>query len=264
MQNRSLAFSAAATVLGFSLLAGCGMANTPLQVGTSLSGNWSFAPTSSSVVMNLGFTQGAYETVSAIARLNGTSCISPNTDILLTGSVGGDNQMQLVSAPFNGTTMTLQGQVAGDGQAMAGASWSFSGGNCSVLGKANVTATDFAAINGTYAGTFDDGSGTPITVSSLLEQTSQPDANGQFSLSGTTTFPGNGCFVDQPSITNSNVTGSSLWMTYTDAGSGAVLTATGTFNSSASQLTITSWSIAGGKCNGDAGTGSLTEQTQNL
>jgi hypothetical protein len=265
MQNRGPALLlAVSTALGLTLISGCGMANTPLQVGTSLSGNWTFAPSGSSTVLNLGFTQGAYETVSAVARLNGASCISPTSDILLTGSVGGDNQMLLVSSPFSGTTLTLQGQVAGDGKGIAGATWSFAGGNCGTLGKTTVIATDYSSINGTYTGTFLDSSNAQLAVSALLQQTSQPDLNGQFSLSGTATFPNNGCFAEQPSMTTSNVTGSGLSMTYTDPVSGAVLAAAGTFNSSASTLTITTWSITGGKCNGDAGTGSLTEQTQNL
>ena len=239
------------------------MANTPLQVGTSLSGNWSFAPTNFGVTLNLGFTQGAYENVSAVARLSGESCVSPTTDILLTGSVGGDNQMMLVSSPFNGTTLTLQGQVTGDGKGIGGATWTFAGGNCN-LGKANVTATNYSNIDGTYTGNFVDGANDQLAISALLEQTTQPDLNGQFSLSGTASFPGNKCFVQQPTLTTSLVTGNSLSMTYTDTVSGAVLTASGTFNGAATQLTITSWSITGGACNGDSGTGTLTEQQQNL
>jgi hypothetical protein len=265
MRNRiAVALCALVTLSGLTFLAGCGMANSPNQVGTSLSGNWSFAPSSSTVFLNLGFTQGAYETVSAVARLNGSSCISANTNILLTGSVGGDNQMLLVSSPFGGTTLTLQAQVSGDGKAMAGATWSFSGGNCGTLGKANVTATNYSSINGTYTGTFVEESGTQMAVSALLQQTSQPDLNGQFSLSGTTSFPSNGCFVDQLTMQTSDVTGSSLSMTYTDPASSATLTVVGTLNSPATQLTITSWSIQGGACNGASGTGSLTAQTQNL
>jgi hypothetical protein len=265
MQNRGTAvFLSVLTGLGLAFVAGCGMANTPLQVGTSLAGNWSFAPSGSAIVLNLGFTQGAYETVSAVARLNGTTCIGSATNILLTGSVGGNNQMMLVSSPFNGTTLTLQGQVTPNGTGIAAAKWSFAGGNCGALGTANVTATNYAEIDGTYTGTFVDASGNDLAVSALLEQTTQPDLNGQFSLSGTTTFPSNSCFVDQPSVTTSLVTGNSLTMTYTDPGSSAVLTASGTFNSAATQLTITSWSITGGACGGNSGTGSLIEQAQNL
>lgn len=265
MQNRStVVLVSVLSGLGFSLLAGCGMANTPIQVGTSLSGNWAFTSGTSSAVLNLGFTQGAYETVSAVARLNGASCVSPTTNILLTGSVGGDNQMMLVSSPFNGTTLTLQGQVTGDGKGIGAASWSFAGGNCGTLGKAAVTATDYSEIDGTYTGNFIDVSGNQLAVSALLEQTTQPDLNGQFSLSGTATFPGNNCFVQQPSVTTSLVTGNSLSMTYTDPGSSTTLTAVGTFNSAATQLTITNWAITGGACNGDSGTGLLNEQQQNL
>jgi len=264
MRNRRTALPAVLPALGLLLLAGCGMANTPIQVGTSLSGNWAFTPGSSNVVLNLGFLQGAYETVSAVARLNGSSCVTPTTDILLTGSVGGDNQMMLVSEAFGGTTLTLQGQVSPDGKGIAGATWTFAGGSCASLGKASLTATNYSAINGTYAGNFIDGAGDEIAVSALLEQTTQPDLNGQFSLSGTASFPNNDCFVNQPSVTTSTVTGDTLSMTYSDTASATTLTAVGTFNAAATQLTITNWSISGGKCNGDSGTGSLTEQSQNL
>jgi hypothetical protein len=248
------------SLLSGSLVVGCGLANTPLQVGTSLSGNWSFAPNASAVALNLGFTQGAYETVSAVAHLNGANCISPTTNILLTGSVGGTNQMLLISSPFNGTTLTLKGQVTPDGKEIANASWSFAGGNCASMGTAEVTATDYSEISGTYNGTFLDAGGNQLPVSAFVEQTTQPDQNGQFSLSGTATFPSNSCFSQQPTLTTSLVTGSNLSMTYTDFGSGATLTASGTFNSAATQLTIANWSIAGGSCNGDSGTGLLTEQ----
>lgn len=240
------------------------MANTPLQVGTSLSGNWAFAPASSNVVLNLGFMQGAYETVSAVARLNGVSCISPTTDILLTGSVGGDNRMMLVSSAFGGTTLTLQGQVSGDGKGIAAATWTFTGGNCGTLGKASVTATNYSAINGTYTGSFTDAGGNSLPVSALLEQTSQPNLDGQFSLTGTATFPSNSCFAHQPSVTTSVVTGSNLAMTYQDPLGSTTLTAVGTFNAQATQLTITNWTISGGNCNGDSGTGLLAVQAQNL
>jgi len=265
MWNRSPAALAVIPALGLSLfLTGCGMANTPIQVGTSLSGNWTFASSSSSVVLNLGFMQGAYETVSAVARLSGSSCVSPTSDILLTGSVGGNNQMMLVSSAFSGTTLTLQGQVSPDGKGIAAAAWTFAGGNCASLGHAAVTATNYSAINGTYTGNFVDAGGNSIAVSALLEQTSQPDLNGQFSLTGTASFPANSCFASQPTVTTSLVTGSNLQMTYQDSLGSTTLTAIGTFNAQATQLTITSWSVSGGNCDGDSGTGSLALQSQNL
>jgi hypothetical protein len=242
------------------LLAGCGQINSPLRVGTALAGNWTFAPTTSNVVLNLGFTQGAYETVSAVARLQGSSCVDATTDILLTGSVDANDIVTLISTPFGGTTLTITGQVAPNGKGMAAANWSFAGGACASLGKAAVTATNYSTIGGTYTGVFSDRDDNQLAVSAFLQQTTQPDANGQFSVSGTATFPSSPCFTEQPTVTSSLVTGSSLSMTYTDPGSGAVLTATGTFNSAASQLTIASWSIVGGACNADSGTGTMALQ----
>lgn len=254
MPNR---LSACVVTAAFALLAGCGQINSPLRVGTAMAGNWSFA-NSSNVVLNLGFTQGSYETVSAVGRLEGTSCAGTGTDILLTGSVDGDNNATLISSAFGGTTLTIKGQVAANGKGMAGATWAFAGGACASLGTGNVTATNYNTIGGTYLGTFTDANNNPIGVSTFLQQTTQPDPNGQFSMSGSATFPANMCFTQQPTVTSALVTGDSLSVTLTDPGSGAVLTASGTFNSAATQLTIASWKIVGGSCNGDSGTGSLT------
>ncbi len=251
-------FLAAASGLAFVLLTGCGQINPALRVGTALAGNWTFTPASSGVMLNLGFTQGAYETVSAVGRLTGNSCVTPDTNILLTGSVDGANNVTMVSAPFGGTTLTIQGQVAANGKGMAASTWSFAGGSCASLGKASVTATNYSTIGGTYQGTFVDTKNAQLPVSAFLQQTTQPDGNGQFAVSGTATFPSNNCFTEQPTVTTSLVTGSSLSMTYTDPGSGAVLTAAGSFNSAATTLTITNWSIVGGSCNGDSGTGTMT------
>lgn len=259
MHNRLYSCLLAATGgIAFVLLAGCGQINSPLRVGTALTGNWTFAPSLSSVVLNLGFTQGAYETVSAVGRLEGSSCVSSQTNILLTGSVDGNDNVTLVSSPFGGTTLTIQGQVAANGKGMAAASWAFAGGDCAALGKASVTATNYSTIGGTYSGTFVDAGNNAIAVSAFLQQTTQPDGNGQFAISGTANFPSNTCFTEQPTVTSSLVTGSSLSMTYTDPGSGATLTATGSFNSAATTLTIANWAIEGGTCNGDSGTGSLS------
>ena len=251
-------FLAATSGLALILLAGCGQINPALRVGTALAGNWTFASSSSGAMLNLGFTQGAYETVSAVGRLQGTSCVSPQSNMLRTGAVDGNNNVTLISTPFGGTTLTIRGQVAANGKGMVAASWAFAGGDCAALGKADVTATNYSTIGGTYQGTFVDANNNQLPISAFLQQTTQPDGNGQFSVSGTATFPSSTCFTQQPTVSSSLVTGSSLSMTYTDPGSGAILTATGSFNSAATQLTITNWAITGGSCNGDSGSGSMS------
>lgn len=247
--------------LASAFLTGCGVHNPALQVGTALSGNWAFTGNNGSPALNLGFMQGAYENVTAVAHLTGADCMNPSTDILLTGSVGGENQLILVSQPFAGTTLVVKGDVAANGQGITGATMELSGGTCASLGALSATATNFTQIAGTYSGTFTDNSGDKIPVTAFLEQTTEPNGDGQFTLSGTATFPDNTCFTDQPTLTQSLVTGENLSMTYVDPGTGAVLAASGTLNSAATQLTITAWSITGGNCGGDSGTGLLTSAT---
>jgi hypothetical protein len=206
--------------------------------------------------LNAGFTQGSNGAVSAVAHLNGATCVSSASAIALSGSVSPSNQIVLTSQPFDGTTLTLNGRLAPDGKSISNASWSFSGGTCAALDNGGIIAEDFSPINGTYSGTFVDTDNNQLAVSATLTQTTQPNGNGQFQLSGSATFPDNPCFT-QSIVTNSLVTGSSLSTTYTQGSSS--ITAVGTFNSDATQLTITNWQVSGGLCDGDSGTGSLTE-----
>jgi hypothetical protein len=245
-----------------SLTAGCGVQTSARLASGSLSGNWSFAAQNQPVTLNLGFTQDADQALSAVARLSGTPCVSSSTDILLTGAVMNDGSLTLVSRPFAGTTLVLKGQVGTSGSAITGATWNFNGGACHSLGSGIVVATDYSPISGQYTGSFTDNSGNQLPVSATLQQTSQPNSDGQFTLSGSATFPSNTCFVQEPALTQSVVTGDALSMTYSDPQSSAVLTATGTFNSDATQLTISQWTIAGGNCDGDAGTGMLSSSVQ--
>jgi len=229
---------------------------------TTLSGNWAFtAPAVQGapgpLTLNVGFTQGTGETVTGVAHLTGTSCVSSTTGIALTGAIAANNQLTLTSAPFGGSTLSITGQLAATGKAITNPAWSFSGGSCAALGAAQIQAQNYADIAGSYTGTFVDSGNNQLAVTATLTQTTQPDGNGQFQLSGSATFPNNPCFT-QSIVTSSDVTGSSLSTTYTDSTSGATITAVGTFNGDATQLTVTNWQVSGGLCDGDSGTGLLT------
>ena len=252
----------AASLLFAALMAGCGSGTLKsIQPEVSLTGNWSFTASASGngsppLILNAGFTQGSSGAVSAVAHLNGAACLNSASAIALSGSVSPSNQIALISQPFQGTTLMLNGTLAPNGKTISNASWSFSGGSCAALGNGGIIAEDYSQINGTYTGIFVDSGNNQLAVSATLTQTIQPDNNGQFQLSGSATFPNNPCFT-KPIVTNSLVTGSSLSTTYTQGS--ASITAVGTFNSDATQLTITNWQVSGGLCDGDSGTGSLTQ-----
>jgi hypothetical protein len=232
------------------------------QSDATLNGNWSFTAqplnaSSSPLVLNAGITEEANGSVNAVAHLSGASCVGAATGIRLAGSVSLFNSVILTSQPFDGTTLSLKGQLINGGKAISNASWTFSGGNCAALGAAAIEATGYSEISGTYTGTFVDVDNNQLAITATLTQTSEPDQSGQFHLTGSATFPDNPCFT-QPIVTDSLVTGDNLSTTYTEGS--ASITAVGTFNSDATQLTVTNWQVSGGLCDGDSGTGTLSEE----
>ena len=94
-------------------------------------------------------------------------------------------------------------------------------------------------------------------MTAQLTQTGAADANGNFSLTGTGTFQPNPC-VSSSVVTSSTVTGNAVSWTYTDPGTGAVVTASGSFDNTAATLTIDSYTLSGGPAGcSDTGSGVL-------
>ena len=257
---KAFRFGSLCTSLLTLAFAGC----TASQMGgpvSNLTGNWSFttqsASSASQLTLNAGLVSQVNGQVTAVAHLNGASCFGASTPIAMAGTLNGSGQLKLVSQPFNGTVLTIKAEVQQGTSTLTKTSLTFTGGNCGSLGAQAATTTQYAQINGTYAGTFVDAGGNSGAVTSVLTQTTQPDANGTFHLSGSSTFANNPCF-SQPILTDSLVTGSNMSTTY--AQGTATITAVGTFNADATQLTVTNWHVSGGMCDGDSGTGVLTKQ----
>lgn len=242
-------------------LAGCN-ASHMTGPAANLTGNWAFTTNatgsnSSQLTLNAGLSAQSNGQVTAVAHLNGASCASAQTALQLAGSLNEFGQLTLTSQPFGGTTLTIKGEIPAGSSKLTNTTMTFTGGNCASLGAQPAFGTQYSQINGTYAGNFADQDGTQFPVTATLTQTTQPDANGTFHLSGSATFPNNPCFT-QPIVTDSLVTGNNLSTTY--AQGNATITAVGTFNSDATQLTVTNWQVSGGMCDGSHGTGLLTEQ----
>lgn len=228
----------------------------------NLTGNWAFTTQASGsknaqLTLNAGLSAQSNGKITGVAHLNGASCASAQTPIELAGSLNAVGQLTLTSLPFSGTTLTIKGEIPAGGTKLTNASMTFSGGSCASLGAQPAFGTQYSQINGTYSGNFVDQDGNSFAITATLVQTTQPDANGTFHLQGTPTFQNNPCF-SQAIITDSLVTGDNLSTTY--AQGSATITAVGTFNSDATQLTVTNWQVSGGMCDGSYGTGLLTEQ----
>lgn len=246
------------TVLTFAGCTATHMAGT----AANLTGNWSFATQASSsnpaqITLNAGLSTQSNGEITAVAHLTGASCTSSQAAIQFAGSLNDVGQLKLISQPFGGTTLTIKGEILPGSTKVTNTTMTFAGGSCASLGAQAATSTQYAQINGTYSGNFVDQDGTSFGITATLVQTTQPDANGTFHLQGTPTFQSNPCF-SQPVITDSLVTGDNLSTTY--AQGNATITAVGTFNADATQLTVTNWKVSGGICDGSYGTGLLTEQ----
>jgi hypothetical protein len=265
--TRSVSHLAVAThvllLLAFFLV-GCSSSLAPLS-GTStnaLTGNWqvsSMSTTGIKLPMLSGELTGSATAVTGIFHAASTgACVTRSTAISLTGHADTKNVLTLTGA-LAGGTLTISGNVAEDGKSLTGTTYNVTGGTCAFSAPVMASAQAFSSVTGTYAGSFSDAGGNVIDITANLTQTPESDTSGNFQLSGSGTFPNNPCFSSPVTVSNAQVTGGSFTLTYADSSTQNSVTATGTFSSDASTLTVTNWTLTG-SCGPDSGTGLLTRQ----
>jgi hypothetical protein len=159
-----------------------------------------------------------------------------------------------------GGTLTITGTLATDGRSLTNATMNVTGGQCAFASSAQAKVQNYSSVAGNYVGTFSDAKGPVMNVSANLAQAPDGDTDGNFTLTGQGSFGTNACFVSPVPVVNSQVTGGSFTLTYTDNTTGNSVTATGTFSTDGSTLTVSNWSLTG-PCGADAGTGTLSKQT---
>ncbi len=246
-------------------LIGCSGGILPLSNASTsaISGNWqisSTAPAASRLPILSGSLTGSSTNVTGIFHAGSSSaCISPAAPITLAGHTDVENTVTL-TGPVAGGTLTIAGTLSADGKSLSSAFYNITGGSCAFTGPADATAQSYSSVTGTYLGSFSDSEGPVLTVTANLMQSPDSNTSGNFQLSGTGTFPNNSCFSSPISISNSQVTGGSFTISYTDPTRLNTVTATGVFSPDANTLTITTWTLSGGNCLTDSGTGSFTRQ----
>lgn len=256
-----------------SILTGCSGGILPVSPNLSalnVNGNWSFvstAPQAAHLPQLSGSLSGTGAAIAGVfhSAITG-ACVDSHALITVTGKADANRNLTLTSAAFgSGSVLSVSGQLAEDGKSILNASYGVTGGACAFAqtnGSATVSvaATQFQSISGSYVGSFVDADGNTLPVTATLTQTSQPDTNGTFHLTGNAAFASGYC-IAAPVVTDSVVTGSTISATYTQTVNGVTSTVvgSGTFNADATVLTITNWTLSGG-CGADSGTGVLTKQ----
>jgi hypothetical protein len=156
-------------------------------------------------------------------------------------------------------TLQINVQTNTAGNQFSG-SYSITGG-CAGGAKGTATGTEYAPLTGTFTGST-TGSSSAVTLSLALSQYAEGIGTGFFPMTGTAAFNGISCF-SQGTLTSDNgsVIGDSVAMTFTTNDTeGAEVQMTGTFDPTATTLTLSSIQVSGGSCSGTLGSATLLRQ----
>ena len=247
------------------VLSGCasgvtrGPSSSPLP--DLATGNWQFSSSAAPAARLSALSGTLSGNATAIAGVlhtqSATACVAPAESFEVAGAAD-ENGMVTLSGPVASGTLTVTGTLSSDGKSLEDASYTVSGGKCAMAATAKATAQAYPPLSGTYSGAFQDADGQVATVVANFSQSS-PNANGDYTISGTATPVNNPCFFGTIPVTNTQVTGNTFTFTYSDPATNNSVTANGTFSANASTLTVGTWTSSG-SCGPDAGTGTMTKQ----
>ena len=263
--------------LAFCLIAGlsgCGnqlASTTPAAPTTpatpasypAVTGDWKFSAAGSVLSVAAGLTSQA-GTVTGTATVYG--CASQPETTTLIGSITTKGALKLTSgAVAGGAVLTIAGQLSADGKTAQNVTLTSSGSGCAIAATAaaqTLTGQVYAPAAGNYTGTFTGSDGVPTAVTATLSQGATAGPGGSYTLSGSVSFPNSPCLGTATiNSATSTVTGGALSATYNATVSGVpvTITATGTADVTATNITITNWVISGGECDSYSGTGALSD-----
>jgi len=246
-----------------SLFIGCGGSSgaiapiNPQEPKPLLSGNWT-------IVVTSNLTNAAYNLGGYLSNTNGSlaatlhvvpgesGCFGSAEAILFTGTVTTSGAISLTSAAVANQVISVTGSTPGGG--LLTGSYKIAGG-CAAGDSGTVYGLVEPSFAGTYTGTLQFASGTTIGVNATLAQ-SGPNAEGEYSLSGTVQFSGSPCFTTG-TITSSTVFGEYLQVTLNTDQAGVVqFTGIGVAVPSSTTIAGT-FLVTAGSCAGTSGTVTL-------
>jgi hypothetical protein len=244
------------------LLGGCASSTSsspPTSPSISLTGNWAFTAQSATGLQAL---VGTYLTssganFSGIAHISSSCYSNLGVDVPVSGSVDKNGVITATSPPVNGQVFAFTGTSSTDGTGISGGMYTITGG-CAGGDSGSIMGIRYAALTGTFAGSVKSVSGLQVQASAALAEMA-PAANGYIPESGTVTFSGSPCFgvttIANPA-TDSLIIGNFFLVALT-ADSRTKIQVSGSFDVNAKVLPV-QYSVLGGLCSGDSGTGTLS------
>jgi hypothetical protein len=241
-------------------LAGCGgngNSSSQTSSSSSLTGNWQVTASSSTFpgtsVLMVGNLHSVGNSVSGMMHISDSSCFTFDTGIPVSGTVNGTT-VTLTSQVVENQVISATANAASSGSILTG-TYSIAGG-CAGGDRGTVSGTKVPSFSGNWTGKFVSDLGQQVGVSTTLTQNSA-DADGFFSVSGPVRFTNSPCFTTGTISTSLGIGGTILVDIATPDGGTTQFTGNATNLASGSPLTG-SYSVQGGTCGGDSGTGTLT------
>lgn len=258
---------AACGLSGCSKSGGSGTGTVPVTDPSTyvfLNGNWEFratpaAGTTAPFTVLTGFlneqgTAGATNFTTAALRAQSSTCYGAVPELSLEGAVQA-TQVGLTSFAAGGQILTIAQTKDSTSTHLSG-TYSIAGG-CGDGQHGQLAGTAYTPLTGNYNGPV---TGSLLNGMHLTLAQSGGNGDGLFFLTGSATFSGSACFTTANlAFSDGYVTGSTmhLLLKTNETSSSSQVTVDGTINPAADTLTITSISVAGGKCSGAAGTATL-------
>lgn len=253
------------------LLSGCGgggstvPAPTPTPTPTPVpqlaltSGNWDFAVASSSGTNFLigGNVVQTGTSVTGGMRVVNSACFTSSTAVPISGTISGQTAA-VTSAAI--ASQTINASLSGSATALTG-TYTVTGTGCAGGDKGNIAGVLVPSISGTWKGTLISNTvanpGVGVTAS-IVE--GAPDSTGLFVITSTATYVGSPCFASGTAATGSGMAGrtSDVILKNDD---GSTVEFIGSLNNPAAPTQMNgTYTVTGGLCDGDSGTGQLTKQ----
>jgi hypothetical protein len=195
-------------LIPLAAILGCGVTPTPATTTSpslSLSGNWmAIAPATPStppitlptpIAEFTGALQFSGNAVTGTLRAFDpefpNQCVSMTQDLPVSGTLDASNKLTLV-VPISGGTATITATLGTNSETYTNGTWQIVGGACA-MPVTSIVIAHYAPVTGTYTGTlntFDITTltivpGTATSITAVLTQSTAPNADGQFPLTGT-------------------------------------------------------------------------------
>lgn len=248
------------------LIAGCGgSSSTPAPTPTPVAqlaitpGNWDFAAASSSGTNFLigGNVVQAGTSVTGGLRVVNSACFTPSTAVPISGTISGQTATVTSSAI---ASQTINATLTGSATSLTG-TYSVTGTGCAGGDKGNIAGVLVPSVSGTWKGTFISNTvanpGVGVTAS-IVEGAA--DTTGLFVITGTATYVGSPCFASGTAATGSGMAGR-ITDVILKNDDGSTVEFVGSLSNPAAPTQMNgTYTVTGGLCDGDTGTGQLTKQ----